>query len=319
MLSDLLLTTYASWRWIFYLNLPLGVIAFVLALRLVPRTMPAVRRPFDWPGFVLTGAALFALMWTVEALGEANIAWTSVTLAALAGVVCLMAGWWHLGRTKHPLLGLGALKVPTFALTFWGGSLFRMSIGAVPFLLPLLFQLGFGLDAFHAGMLVIAVFAGNLMMKPFTTRILRRYGFKPVLLVNGLLNALAIGACALLDPATPVAVIAAVLFVGGLTRSMQFTAINTIAFADVPKEEMSSANALFSTAFQLTAGLGIALGAIALRIGERFGAHMSATQEGAMAPFRVAFAIVALVALASLYDSLRLDPAAGAQVSGRSA
>ena len=212
-----------------------------------------------------------------------------------------------------------SLKVPTFALTFWGGSLFRMSIGAVPFLLPLLFQLGFGLDAFHAGMLVIAVFAGNLMMKPFTTRILRRYGFKPVLLVNGLLNALAIGACALLDPATPVAVIAAVLFVGGLTRSMQFTAINTIAFADVPKEEMSSANALFSTAFQLTAGLGIALGAIALRIGERFGAHMSATPEGAMAPFRVAFAIVALVALASLYDSLRLDPAAGAQVSGRSA
>ena len=181
-----------------------------------------------------------------------------VTLAALAGVVCLMTGWWHLGRTKHPLLGLGALKVPTFALTFWGGSLFRMSIGAVPFLLPLLFQLGFGLNAFHAGMLVIAVFAGNLMMKPFTTRILRRYGFKPVLLVNGLLNALAIGACALLDPATPVAVIAAVLFVGGLTRSMQFTAINTMAYAEVTPGEMSRATTLVSVNQQLAISAGVA-------------------------------------------------------------
>ena len=179
-----LLTTYASWRWIFYLNLPLGVIAFVLALRLVPRTMPAVRRPFDWPGFVLTGAALFALMWTVEALGEANIAWTSVTLAALAGVVCLMAGWWHLGRTKHPLLGLGALKVPTFALTFWGGSLFRMSIGAVPFLLPLLFQLAFGFSASLSGWLLAPIAIASILVKPLIKPLMGYFGYRRVLVAN---------------------------------------------------------------------------------------------------------------------------------------
>jgi MFS family permease len=287
------ITSYASWRWIFYLNLPLGVIALALAWWLIPDKRAAEQRPFDWPGFLLSGSALLLLTW---------------------GALLLAALGWHLQRAAHPLIDLSSFAIPTFSITIIGGSLFRMAIGAVPFLLPLMFQLGFGLDAFHSGLLVIAVFAGNLLMKPATTPILRRFGFKPVLLVNGLVNVTTLAACALLTPSTPVWIIAAVLFAGGLTRSMQFSALNTIAFADVPQPRMAAANTLFSTAFQVALGLGIALGATGVRLG-----HWSAQQLGigdwAAIDYRLAFVLVALVSLLGLADALRLAPHAGEQVA----
>lgn len=308
------ITSYASWRWIFYLNLPLGVIALALAWWLIPDQRAAQRRPFDWPGFLLSGSALLLLTWGAEVIGGQAPDWIEAGACLAAGMALLLALGRHLKRAAHPLIDLGAFAIPTFSITIVGGSLFRMAIGAVPFLLPLMFQLGFGLDAFHAGLLVIAVFAGNLMMKPATTPILRRFGFKPVLLVNGVANVASLAACALLSPATPVWLIAAVLFVGGLTRSMQFSALNTIAFADVPQQRMAAANTLFSTAFQVALGLGVALGAGGVRLG-----HWSAQQLGIAGwpaiDYRLAFLLVALVSLLGLLDALRLDRAAGEQVS----
>ncbi len=308
------ITSYASWRWIFYLNLPLGMIALVLAWWLIPDQRAAEQRPFDWPGFLLSGSALLLLTWGAEVVGGQHPDWNEAGACLLAGALLLAALGWHLRRAAHPLIDLSSLAIPTFSITIIGGSLFRMAIGAVPFLLPLMFQLGFGLDAFHAGLLVIAVFAGNLMMKPATTPILRRFGFKPVLLVNGLANVTTLAACALLTPSTPVSVIAAVLFAGGLTRSMQFSALNTIAFADVPQPRMAAANTLFSTAFQVALGLGIALGATGVRVG-----HWSAQQLGISdwpaIDYRLAFVLVALVSLLGLADALRLAPQAGEQVA----
>jgi hypothetical protein len=173
----------------------------------------------------------------------------------------------HLRRAPEPLFDLRRLSTATFAVAIFGGSLSRMAIGAVPFLLPLMFQVGFGLIAFHAGLFVLAVFAGNLAMKAGTTRVLRAFGFRRVLLANGLLTAASILACALLSSATPLPVIAAVLFFGGLTRSMQFSAFNTIAFADIPTPRLAAANTLFSTVFPLAMGLGVALGALGVRLG----------------------------------------------------
>jgi EmrB/QacA subfamily drug resistance transporter len=308
------ITSYASWRWIFYLNLPLGVIALALAWWLIPDQRATARRPFDLPGFLLSASALLLLTWGAEVLGGQDPSWMEAGACIAAGAALLLALGWHLKRAAHPLIDLGAFAIPTFSITIIGGSLFRMAIGAVPFLLPLMFQLGFGLDAFHAGLLVIAVFAGNLMMKPATTPILRRFGFKPVILVNGLANVASLAACALLSPTTPVWLIAAVLFVGGLTRSMQFSALNTIAFADVPQQRMAAANTLFSTAFQVALGLGVALGASGVRLG-----HWSAQQLGIAhwpaIDYRLAFLLVALVSLLGLVDALRLSPQAGEQVS----
>ena len=308
------ITTYASWRWIFYLNLPLGVLALAAALWLIPNEKAHEPRPFDWRGFALTGGGLFGVLWAVEVISRPDMQWCEVASALVPGVLLLAAAVVHMHRAAHPMLSLSALRVPTFAVTFWGGSLFRMSTGAVPFLLPLLFQVGFGLDAFQAGMLVLSVFAGNLLMKPLTTPVLRYFGFRPVLIGNAVLNAMLLAAVALLTPSTPVWLIATLLFVGGMTRSMQFTALNTIAFADIPQPQMSAANTLFSTAFQLAMGLGIALGAVAIRLGGWAAPHLGLAQTPA-ASFRLAFVVVALVALLCLVDSWRLARDAGDHVS----
>jgi EmrB/QacA subfamily drug resistance transporter len=309
------ITSYTSWRWIFYLNLPLGVIALALAWWLIPDQRAAKKRPFDWPGFLLSGSALFLLTWGAEVVGGQNPDWNEAITCIGVGAALLAALGWHLRRAAHPLIDLSALAIPTFSITIAGGSLFRMAIGALPFLLPLMFQLGFGLDAFHSGVLVMAVFAGNLLMKPATTPLLRRFGFKPVLLVNGIANVLALAACALLTPSTPVWVIAAVLFVNGLTRSMQFSALNTIAFADVPQQRMAAANTLFSTAFQVALGLGVALGATGVRLGH-WSAQLLGIEAWPAIDYRLAFLLVALVSLIGLADALRLHPAAGSQVAG---
>jgi MFS family permease len=210
------------------------------------------------------------------------------------------------------MLDLRTLQVPTFFAVITGGSIFRITIGAAPFLLPLLFQVGFGLDAFHSGMLVLVTFIGNMGMKLLTTQILRRWGFRTVGLATGTGASLALFACAALTPATPLAVMVTVLLAGGLVRSMQFSVLNTLAFADIPAAGMSSASSLASVAQQMANGVGVAVGAIAL--------HLAAAWHGAVMPsladFHLAFAFTAVLTLAGLPSLLALPPDAGALVSG---
>jgi len=198
-------------------------------------------------------------------------------------------------------------------VTIWGGSFFRMSVSAIPFLLPLLFQIGFGLNAFTSGLLVLAVFAGNIAMKPLTTPILRRFPFRTTLVVNGSVNVVIIAACALLTPTTPVAVIVALLFASGLTRSMQYSGLNTLAFAEVPEHLMTGANTLFNMTQQLSMAMGIALGAVALRIAGLFGTR-TAVGALSLAHFHTAFLIVGAIALVVVMDVARLEPTAGDSV-----
>jgi hypothetical protein len=229
----------------------------------------------------------------------------------VAGIVLLGLAILHLRRVAHPMLDLSTLRLKSFSAAVAGGSLFRMSIGAVPFLLPVMFQIGLGYSAFAAGVMLMAVFAGNLGIKPATTPILRRFGFRNVLIVNGVLNTLAIGACAAIGPYMPLPVICLVLFISGVTRSMQFTALSTIAFADVPQASMSGANTLFSTALQLSMGLGVALGAVAWRLGEA----VAPVGMPPALPFRIAFLLVALISLAGVMDCLALPRGVGANVA----
>ncbi|MFB2564893.1 DHA2 family efflux MFS transporter permease subunit [Rhizobium sp. IMFF44] len=308
------ITDHASWRWIFFLNLPLGILAFIFSLLLIPETKSTARPPFDWIGFVVSGIGLAGLMYGLELIGRPDPVWLEAWTYVIVGFVLLAIAVFHFLRTKHPLIDLSGLKLPTFAITISGGSLFRTAIGAVPFLLPLMFQVGFGLSAFHAGMLTLAVFAGNLAMKPATTPILRRFGFKPVLIVNGLLNAIFIAACALFSPDTPLWFVVPVLFIGGMCRSMHFTALNTIAFADIPPGQMTGANTLFSTVFQLTMGMGIAVGAIGIRIGQAISAPLGVESIVAI-EFRLAFVLLGIIALLAVLDCLPLDRKAGDNVS----
>ena len=312
------ITSYANWRWIFFINVPLGLIAIVLALRIIPDISEETRRPFDTPGFIATSVAMVSLVCAMEMMGAQQVN-TTLTLALVAtGVVTLIYALRHFRRARWPMIRLDALQVPTFRVTMYGGSLFRASISAVPFLLPLLFQVGFGMDAFHSGLLVLAVFVGNLTIKPATTPLLRGLGFKKLLLINGALNVLALLACAFLTPQSPVWVIMLVLYLGGVFRSIQFTAISTLAFADVPSPQMSYANTLFSTATQLAVGLGITLGAIGIRIGELCSEMLGIDALPGIS-FRLAFVAIALVCLLGMFDTLRLVKDAGSAVSSKRA
>jgi EmrB/QacA subfamily drug resistance transporter len=310
------ITTYASWRWIFYLNLPLGVIAAIAALWIIPNDKSPERRPFDWPGFLLGGSGIFSTLWAVELIGGPDTPWGKAGAFLAAGIVLLTACAWHLRRAAMPMIDVTVVKVQTFAITIMGGSLFRMAVGATTLLLPLLFQVGFGMNPFHSGLLMIAIFSGNLAIKPATTHIIRRWGFKPVLLVNGVINAVFLGAYAFFSPDTPIVAIIIILFIGGLTRSLHFTAVNTIAFADVPDKKMRAANTLFSTAFQLSLGMGVAVGALASRAGHWLTGQVGLDAVPAM-NFRIAFVLIALLSLLALVDALWLPANAGELISKR--
>jgi fucose permease len=195
-----------------------------------------------------------------------------------------------------------------------GGSLFRISIGAVPFLLPLMFQVGFGMNPFQSGLLTLAVFAGNLSTKLVTTQILRRFGFRTVLVFNGAFAALTLASMSLLRPSTASGWILFALFVSGVARSLQFTAINTLGFADVPKQQMSGASTLSSTLGQLTMGMGVAAGAIALRIAAWWHGHDGRSLTPS--DFSIAFLLVALFSVMAIADVFSLSPDAGNHVSG---
>lgn len=308
------ITSVADWRWIFFINVPLGIFAILLSLRIIPDICDDERRPFDLPGFVATAIAMVSLVYAMEALGGETVQSTLVILLFVVGALAFGYSLHHFRRAKWPMIRLDALQVPTFRVTMYGGSLFRASISAVPFLLPLLFQVGFGMDPFHSGLLVLAVFVGNLTIKPLTTPLIRWLGFRQLLLVNGALNVLALTACAFLTPQTPIWAILLVLYLGGVFRSIQFTGVSTLAFADVPSAQMSYANTLFSTANQLAIGLGITLGAIGIRIGEKVSEVMSLSAVPGIS-FRLAFVFIALICLVGMIDTLRLTRDAGISVS----
>ena len=304
-----------SWHWIFFLNVPLGIVALVLALRWI-EDVPGSRRPFDLVGFAASGIGLAALMFGLDLLSHAPVDRPRALAFTIGGLATLAFALWHLRRAAHPLVDLSAFGVRTFRVSVVGGSLFRIAISTAPFLLPLMFQLAFGYDMVTSGFLMLALFAGNLGMKPATGLVLRRLGFRGTLLVNGLLVALGFAACALLSPTTPLPALVAVLVFCGMCRSMQFTALNTLAFSDTSPAQTGGATTLYSMFQQLGAGIGIAFGAIALNVTERFTGH--AGHPGVL-DFRIALGAVAVLALLALIDMARLPPDAGEEVVRRRA
>src|ERR1700760_694880 len=201
------ISTYFNWRWIFLLNVPIGLLGLVLTALFIPNYRESTRRPFDVPGFVLSGIALTCLMYGMVLIGQLHGDWRITAGALICGLAAAVLAIRHFGRAEHPLIDLSPWRIPTFRVTLDGGSLYVVSVSVSPFLLPLLFQLGFGLNAFAAGLLVLAYAAGNLGMKTLTTPILKRFGFRKVMIVNGVLTAVTIALCSLLSPDTPRALI----------------------------------------------------------------------------------------------------------------
>ncbi|MCW2875329.1 MFS transporter [Actinacidiphila oryziradicis] len=310
-----LLVTYLSWHWIFLVNLPLGVVALCLALRMVPaaeRAADPVR--LDWGGFALIGTGLAAVVLGMEYLTDGGARW-GVAATAL-GLGLLTAAVRHLRRTPHPLLDLGVLGVRTYRAATFSGSLFRTVVSAAPFLLPLLFQDAFGWSPLRTGLVVMAVFVGNIGIKPFTTPLMRRFGFRPVLLGSTAGLAASFIGCALLTPATPLGITALTLLASGVFRSTGFTAYNSLQFADVGRAGLAGANTLAATLQQLAAGLGVAVGALVLRLSTPLVHAVVGAGAGGAESYEVAFLVMAALACLSGLEPLRLPADAGASLSG---
>jgi EmrB/QacA subfamily drug resistance transporter len=306
------LTTYLSWRWIFLINVPLGVAALACALRLVPQTYGEVRSGLDWAGFALTTICLGSVVVAAAALGSPSVDWPLVAASAAAAALTGVAGVRHLLADREPLLDLRLFRIDTFRMSHTSGSLFRCTINAVPFLLPLLFIEGFRWTAVKSGAVLLALFVGNLGIKPLTTPILRRLGFRSVIVAADAVAGLTMVLCGLIGDRTPLPAILALLVTSGAARSVGFTAYTTIAFADIEPQEMRHANTIASTAQQVAIGVGAALGAVALRFGAwttpAFGAG-SATPA-----YRTAFMIVAAITLLAAVQGMRLRRDGGAEL-----
>ena len=308
------LTTYASWRWIFFLNLPIGVVGLLATLVLIDNARSEELRRLDWTGAFLSAVGAVAFVYGASLLGTAA---GNVPLGIGLLILGAVGGWATVRHASHhraPLIEFGALRVFAFAATVRGGSLIRIAISSAPFLLPLMFQLGFHRSPVEAGSLLLVLFVGNLGIKPFTTPMMRRFGFRTVLIVNGTLLSATFLGFALMMPRSPLWLELPLLLLAGMTRSTQFTAMNTLAFAEVPPTGITSANTLFNLAQQVTFGLGVAAGAILLRVGHGVLGPLHAPVS--VADFRFAFVGAGLICVLGVLDFLRLDSRAGAAVSG---
>jgi EmrB/QacA subfamily drug resistance transporter len=306
------ITTYFHWRWIFFINIPISILGLYLATRFIANTKAEQVKPLDGIGFVLSALGCSLLMLGLATSGRHLVA-ADVSLACVVlGALALLAYVWHARRAAHPLIDLRMLRIPTLQAGVFGGSLFRIGIGAIPFLLPLMLQLGFGLNAFHSGLLTCAAAAGAMFMKTIAARFLKRYGFRRVMIVNGSCGVLSLAAIGLFTQSTPYAVMFMVLLIGGCFRSLQFTSINALSYADVDSARLSQATSIASVAQQLSVGMGVVLAGFALQLSNQVQGHASLVA----ADFWPAFVTVALVAALSIPLLMRLPDNAGAELSG---
>jgi EmrB/QacA subfamily drug resistance transporter len=293
------IATVGSWRWIFIVNIPLGVIGFLLALKLIRGDPAPTTRPPDWRGLLGCGVAIAAALIGLEHIRVSGTDWRLVGICVAIASVSTAAAVRHLLRTTSPLVQLRVLRVRTLRITVSAGSIYRLVITAVPFLLPLQFLLEFGWTPFAAGVMVAALFAGNLTIKPATTPLMRRFGIRRVLLVNGVLSVGWFGLLAAVEPGMPVWLIAVILYVSGALRSIGFTAYNSLAFAEVHGDDLTHANTLNAAVQELAAGLGIAVAAVLLSLS---------------ASYTVTFAVLGVVLALTLIEALMLPRDAGSAV-----
>lgn len=305
------ITTYSHWRYIFLVNLPIGLLGIWFALRHIPQLYGPVGR-LDWLGFGLSSLGLAATMLGLSTLGR-QVSGTGLSLAvSVIGISLLTMYVLHARRHARPLIELSLFKVATFRIGVFGGALFRVGAGAIPFLLPLMLQLGFGYDPLESGLVTFTAAAGAMFMKTIAAGILNRFGFRRVLVANAVLASLFLAPLGLFREDTPYLLMVSVLLAGGCFRSLQFTSLNAIIYADIDKDRMAQASSLAAMVQQVALATGVMIGGYALTVASTITGR--AVEDSFN--FTVAFATIALISLGSVLSLRRLAPDAGAEMAG---
>ncbi|HEY4224792.1 MAG TPA: MFS transporter [Pseudolysinimonas sp.] len=309
-----LLTTLLSWHWIFLVNLPLGVVGLLVGARILPRRDPAdadgpARAAPDWVGLILTCVGIGSVVGAAALVTAEHVDLVLVIVLGVAGAVLLALAIRHLLRTPRPFVDLRLLRTRSFGVAVGGGSVYRLVISAIPFVVPLLLQRVFGWSPVEAGAAVLFLFAGNLGIKPTTTWMLNAAGFRRVMIASHLAGAACLVGMAFFRETTPIVVILAVFVISGAARSTGFTAYNTITYAEIEPVDMTGANVLDATVQQLAVGFGVALSAISIALGHSLAASADPTNA---IPYDITFVALAVVLLASTIPAWRLPGSAGA-------
>jgi MFS family permease len=307
------ITTYFSWHWIFLINIPIGLLGIFMALRYIDPIRSLSPERFDLYGLVLAGIGLAGIAFGLSVAGLNLLPWTVVIALVGIGTISMTLYVIHARRTASPVLDFGLLRLPTMRASIIGGFLFRLGIGALPFLLPLLMQVGFGLSPVKSGLVTFASAVGAMGMKTLAARIIKTFGFRNIMVINAVVSSIFLAACALFTEATPLLLIMIILVVGGFFRSLQFTAINTVAYAEVEPAQMSRATTLVSVNQQLALSAGVAVGAFSVET-TMLVRHVSVLSAADFAP---GFIVVAIISTISAYFFYQMPADAGHQISGR--
>ena len=305
------IVTYLNWRWIFYINVPIGILGIILVSLFITNSRGEVPEKTDYAGIFLSSLSLGLLLFGFELTshdGMLRLALGLLALGALLGVFYVR----HARRTQDPILDISLMKIPTYSTSVIAGAITRVTQGAHPYLLPLMMQLGFGLSALQSGLMTLATALGSIIAKPVAPSLLRRFGFRDTLMVNGLFASAGYAVCGLFRPGWPLPVMFLVMMTSGFFMSIQFTGYNTIAYDEIAQERMGSATSFYTTFQQLMLSMGICAGAAALQGAMVLQGHVLPR----FADFTAAFWTVALISLSATIWNRRFAHDAGTEISG---
>lgn len=305
------LTTYLSWHWIFWINVPIGIIGILAATRFLPKSEPRTPRPIDLFGFLLTSIAFAGIIFGLSVISLPAIPVVTGYTAVAVGVIAAFAYLAHVRRAEFPLLDPKLFQRPYFRTTVLGSIFFRIGIGAFPFLMPLMLQLTFGLTPFESGMTTFVSAFGAIVSKFLAEGVYARFGFPRTLTAFAVLGIVFLGINGFFTPETPHLLLMFALFMGGITRSFFFTGVNVFGYADVSEAEASQATVISAVSQQISIALGVAIAGGLLEFTSRF--HGGTPN---LSDFHIAWFVVAGIAAISTLFFFRLPPDAGADVSG---
>lgn len=304
-------TTYASWQWIFWINAPIGLLGIALAIKYIPEIRESHPGKFDIIGSLLTGLGLAALLFGLDVLVSSNGSKPNGWLCAIVGATMLAAYVPYARKKANPAVDLSLFKLPTLRASMVGGSFFRLGVGAMPFLLPLMLQQSFGFSPLKSGAITCVTAIGSITIRTATKKVIARFGFRPIMVSVSVISALFIMACALFTTTTPIVIMLIIVFCGGFTRSLQFTAINSIAYAEVDNAKMSHATSLTQMAQRLSLSLGVTVAAFTLHLAS--GGSSPLPQSA----YVIAFIVIGLLSMSSSLLFAQLPTDAGEEMAGR--